>query len=122
MSSSLRQFLVLLAQRGLAGGDRVLRLDAGVEQVFEVGVLVGEDVPLDACLGGQDTMVSLPSDRSGVPFRSLSMAASISRRSSAAIVTFRDDAGAGVAFGDLLQHGGAAGKALADRAGQERAG
>ena len=47
------QFRVLLAQRGLAGGDRVLRLDAGVEQVLEVGVLVGEDVPLDTCFGGQ---------------------------------------------------------------------
>jgi hypothetical protein len=47
------QFRVLLAQRDLAGGGRVLRLYAGVEQVLEVGVLVGEGVPLDACLGGQ---------------------------------------------------------------------
>jgi hypothetical protein len=27
------QFIVLIAQRGVAGGDGVLRLDAGVEQV-----------------------------------------------------------------------------------------
>ena len=50
------------------------------------------------------------------------MAASISRRSSAGIVASGSDAGAGVPFGDLLQRGGPAGKPLADRAGQERAG
>jgi hypothetical protein len=50
------------------------------------------------------------------------MAASISRRSSAGTVVSRGDAGAGVPFGDLLQHGGTASEALADRAGEERAG
>jgi len=50
------------------------------------------------------------------------MAASIAPRSSAGIVGLGGDAGAGVPFGDLLQRGGAAGEALADRAGQERAG
>jgi transposase len=77
------QFRVLLAQRGLAGGDRVLRLDAGVEQVLEVGVLVVRTCRLTPASAARDTIVSLPSDRSGVPLRSLSMAASISRRSSA---------------------------------------
>jgi hypothetical protein len=50
------------------------------------------------------------------------MAASISRRSSAGVVVSRGDAGAGVPFGDLLQRDGAAGEALADRPGKERAG
>src|SRR5579859_6188756 len=70
----------------------------------------------------RDTMVSLPSERSGVPSRSLSMAALIPARSSMAVAWFRRDAGAGVTFRDLFQRGGALGKPLADRLGGQRAG
>ncbi len=47
------QVSVLLAERGLAGGDGSLSFDPGVEAIFQVGVLVGADVPLDACFSGE---------------------------------------------------------------------
>jgi hypothetical protein len=44
---------VFVAERDLAGRDRLLGFDPGVEPVFQVGVLMGEDVALDACFGGE---------------------------------------------------------------------
>src|SRR6266536_1443679 len=67
-------------------------------------------------------MVSLPSERSGVPARRRSIAASIWGRSSLVIGGLPGDTGAGVAAGDLLQGVSALGAPVSQRSGDERAG
>jgi hypothetical protein len=112
----------LLTERGLAGGNAVLRLDHRVEAVFQVGVLVGEHVPPDICLGGQghDRELAVRAQR-----RASQEAVHCGLdpgRSSLVIGGLAGDTGAGVAGGDLLQAVGALGEPVPQRSGGQRAG